>query len=465
MCIGHILVYLKSVIDFNSFLFFYIASMVVDLGNQQFKAFLLAYNVLCRCSSFDSYGNSIEDGYSGSLVVEKAEILNMLELYENKKARNDISARLFPMQNLIGTMEKDIWKEFPEVLFEAVIARLPIAAIFRFRSVCQKWNSMLASSSFVQHFAEVRRMNPWFCAIVHDVADHFNSVSGGAMYDPSQKRWHRPSLPLIRWKKTITAVTSAGGLVCLSDVNHKHFYICNPLIKSVKVLPPRSARMRFRVLVGMVLSENRTGYSSYKVVWLGCNGYHAIYDSTKKSWKYQWSLPESIKTPLSLNFRSQTVCIDTIIYFMQANPDGILTYDVATGVWKQFIIPLPVFISDYFLAVCEGKVMLVGLLSKNAATCVCIWELQKMTLLWKEVDRMPNILCLEFYGKHVKMMCMGNQGMLMLSLRSRKINLYITYDLRKREWQKVPNFPLPLDGRKQWLSCGAAFYPCPAALP
>ncbi|PQQ07023.1 hypothetical protein Pyn_25975 [Prunus yedoensis var. nudiflora] len=23
-----------------------------------------------------------------------------------------------------------------------------------------------------------------------------------------------------------------------------------------------------------------------------------------------------------------------------------------------------------------------------------------MTLLWKEVDRMPNIWCLEFYGKH-----------------------------------------------------------------
>ncbi|CAL5388034.1 unnamed protein product [Camellia sinensis] len=51
-----------------------------------------------------------------------------------------------------------------------------------------------------------------------------------------------------------------------------------------------------------------------------------------------------------------------------------------TGIWKQFAIPAPLHLSDQTLAECGG------LLTKNAATCVCIWELQKMTLLWKEVD-------------------------------------------------------------------------------
>ncbi|KAK9161234.1 hypothetical protein Syun_007575 [Stephania yunnanensis] len=32
-----------------------------------------------------------------------------------------------------------------------------------------------------------------------------------------------------------------------------------------------------------------------------------------------------------------------------------------------------------------------------------------MTLLWKEVDRMPNIWCLEFYGKHVRMTCLDTE--------------------------------------------------------
>ncbi|CAL5348230.1 unnamed protein product [Camellia sinensis] len=66
--------------------------------------------------------------------------------------------------------------------------------------------------------------------------------------------------------------------------------------------------------------------------------------------------------------------------------EGIVSYDMDTGIWKQFAIPAPLHVSDQTLAECGGRIMLVGLLTKNAATCVCIWELQKMTLLWKEVD-------------------------------------------------------------------------------
>lgn len=382
----------------------------------------------------------------------------------NKRSRSEKSSKIsFTIPNLIGTMEQDIWKELPEDLHEPVIARLPIATFFRFRVVCRKWNSLLTSSSFSRHFSEVHRTNPWFYAIVHGGVYGFDTVNGGAMYDPSLKKWHHLSIPSLRSKIFLT-VASAGGLVCLLDINNRHFYICNPLIKTIKELPLRSARSRSRVAVGMVLTENATN-GSYKVIWLGCNGDHEIYDSAQSRWSRQGSLPPSIKLPLSLNFRSQTVCIGTTLYFIRANPDGILTYDVATGVWKQFVIPLPLHITDHTIAECGGKVMLVGLLSKNAAMCVCIWELQKMTLLWKEVDRMPNVSCLEYYGKRVKMTCMGNQGMLMLSLRSLRSNRFITYDLRRKKWEKVPECTLPLNGKKQWIGCGTAFYPCTTALP
>ncbi|KAF0925522.1 hypothetical protein E2562_016709 [Oryza meyeriana var. granulata] len=60
-----------------------------------------------------------------------------------------------------------------------------------------------------------------------------------------------------------------------------------------------------------------------------------------------------------------------------------------------------------------------------------------MTLLWKEVDRMPNIWCLEFYGKHMKMTCLGNSGLLMLSLKAKRMNRLVTYNLLNKEWQKV----------------------------
>ncbi|KAK9143414.1 hypothetical protein Syun_012814 [Stephania yunnanensis] len=59
-----------------------------------------------------------------------------------------------------------------------------------------------------------------------------------------------------------------------------------------------------------------------------------------------------------------------------------------------------------------------------------------MTLLWKEVDRMPNIWCLKFYGKHVRMTCLGNKGLIMLSLRSKQMNRLVTYDVLSKEWKK-----------------------------
>ncbi|XP_031400250.1 F-box only protein 6 isoform X2 [Punica granatum] len=356
-------------------------------------------------------------------------------------------------------LEREIWKEFPEDLYEAVIARLPIPAFFRFRAVCRKWNSLLESQSFSQHCAEVRRGSPWFYTITHE------NVNSGAIYDSASKKWHHhPSISSLPSKMIVLPVTSAGGLVCFIDIGHKNFYVCNPLMRSTRELPPRSVRIWSRIAVGMTLNT-RSG--TYKIVWLGCDGECEVYDSLRNSWARTGSMPSSIKLPLSLNFRSQTVSIGDTLYFMRSDPDGIVSYNTATGSWKQFIIPLPTHLTDHTLAECEGRIILAGLLTKNAATCVCIWELQRMTLLWKEVDRMPNLLCLEFYGKHVRMTCLGNRGLLMLSLRSRQMNRLVTYDVATGEWVKLPGCTVPRgSGRKrQWIACGTAFHPCLTAVP
>ncbi|XP_072991526.1 F-box only protein 6-like isoform X3 [Typha latifolia] len=403
---------------------------------------------------------SIKEDYCAQITREKPQLLQMVEANKSppcKRSRREKSREKARTSSSTQIMDENIWKEFPEDLFEAVIARLPVATFFRFRSVCQKWNSLLNSTSFSQHCAEVPCQYPWIYTITHE------STNGGAIYDPSVKKWHNISIPVLPAKVIIFPVTSAGGLVCFLDIGHRNFYICNPLTRSFKELPPRSVRVWSRVAVGMVLNGTAST-SGYKILWLGCNGDHEIYDSLQNSWSRPGVIPSSIKHPLSLNFRSQTVSIGSTLYFMRAEPDGILSYDVKTGAWKQFIIPSPLHLTDHTLAEFGGQVMLVGLLSKNAATCVCIWELQKMTLLWKEVDRMPNIWCLEFYGKHVKMTCLGNQGLLMLSLRSRRMNRLVTYNMLNKEWQKVPDCTLPHSRKRQWIACGTAFRPCPTAL-
>ncbi|KAJ8773640.1 hypothetical protein K2173_005886 [Erythroxylum novogranatense] len=359
-----------------------------------------------------------------------------------------------------GTSEvlvQEIWKEFPEDLFEAVIARLPIATIFRFRFVCRKWNSLLNSESFSQHCAEVVRTIPWFYTITHE------NVNSGAMYNPSAKKWHYPTISSLPSKVIVVPVTSAGGLVCFLDMGHRNFYVCNPLTQSFKELPAKSVKVQSRIAVGMTLNGISTS-EGYKILWVGCDGEYEVYDSLQNTWTRPGSMPSHIKLPLSLNFRSQAVSIASTIYFMRSDPDGIVSYNMVSGVWKQYIIPIPFHLSDHTLAEYGGRIMLVGLLTKNAATCVCIWELQKMTLLWKEVDRMPNIWCLEFYGKHVRMTCLGNKGLLMLSLRSRQMNRLVTYNVMSREWLKVTGCLVPRGRRRQWIACGTAFYPCPTAV-
>ncbi|GLT38875.1 hypothetical protein SLA2020_130930 [Shorea laevis] len=403
---------------------------------------------------------SADDYYSLVMAAGKSGNSKMLEPAKppsNKKARKErYRGKLPGTTHETDAMEQEIWKEFPEDLFEAVIARLPIAAFFRFRSVCQKWNSLLNSESFSQLCAEVPQVNPWFYTVSHE------NLTSGAMYDPSTKKWHHPTMSFLPTKMTLLPVASAGGLVCFLDIGHRNFYVCNPLTQSFRELPARSVKVWSRVAVGMTLN-GKSACLGYKILWVGCDGEYEVYDSVKNSWSQPGSMPADLKLPLSLNFWSQAVSIDGTLYFMRSDPEGIVSYDMITGVWKQFIIPTPLHLSDQTLAECEGRIMLVGLLTKNAATCVCIWELQKMTLLWKEVDRMPNIWCLEFYGKHIRMTCLGNKGLLMLSLRSRQMNRLVTYNVINGEWLKVPGCIVPQGRKRQWIACGTAFHPCPTA--
>lgn len=411
---------------------------------------------LCLISLDDK---SAEDGYfnirmragkpGNSKMVEPSK-----EPPPAKKSRKENNrGRLLDADCLTETMDNRIWKEFPEDLFEAVIARLPIATFFRFRSVCSKWNSLLTSHSFSQQCAQRPQTQPWFYTIAHD------NVNTGAIYDPTLRKWHHPTIPSLPAKLIVLPVASAGGLVCFLDIGHRSFYVCNPLTRSFKELPSRSFKVWSRVAVGMTLNgESSTG--GYKILWVSCDGEYEVYDSINNYWTRPGIMPPSITVPLYLSFRSQAVSIDGSLYFMRYDPDGIICYNMVSGVWKQFIIPAPLDLSDHTLAECGGRVLLVGLLTKNAATCVCIWELQKMTLLWTEVDRMPNVWCLEFYGKHVRMTCLGNKGLLLLSLRSRQMNRLVTYDVVSREWLKVPGSVLPRGRKRQWIASGTAFHPC-----
>ena len=88
----------------------------------------------------------------------------------------------------------------------------------------------------------------------------------------------------------------------------------------------------------------------------------------------------TIKLPLSLNFMSHVVSVDGPVYSMHSDPDGIVSRDMVLGTLKQPITPALLRLIDHTLVKRGGGTMLMRLLTKNAATCVCTCEVA-MTIL------------------------------------------------------------------------------------
>ncbi|KAJ7957546.1 F-box only protein [Quillaja saponaria] len=210
-------------------------------------------------SSADDFSDLVmAAGKSGSFKM--LESLKPPPIKKCRKERN--RGKLSVTTCTAEVMEQQIWKDFPEDLFEAVIARLPISTFFRFRSVCRRWNSLLNSQSFSQHCDQVPQATPWFYTITHE------NVNSGAMYDPSLKKWHHPTISTLPTKLLVLPVASAGGLLCFLDIEHCNFYVCNPLTQSFKELPARSVKVWSRVAVGMILNGKSTT-AGYKILWVG----------------------------------------------------------------------------------------------------------------------------------------------------------------------------------------------------
>ncbi|KAK2399669.1 F-box only protein [Trifolium repens] len=128
------------------------------------------------------------------------------------------------------------------------------------------------------------------------------------------------------------------------------------------------------------------------------------------------------------------VSIDDTLYFMHFGPEGIVSCNTSTGVWTQHLLQVPLDSSDIELAESGGQMMLVGLLTENDVTRVCIWELQKVTFLLKEVDRRQFS---EFQGRPVGLTCLGNKGLLLCYSRSPNMYHMVTYNVATRKWAKV----------------------------
>jgi hypothetical protein len=345
-------------------------------------------------------------------------------------------------------MKPQIWEKFPEDLFKHVLARLPFATVIGFRTVCHQWNNLITTQSFSQYRAQVSQANPWFYLDFGDVS--YNTLQKNnykPVYDPFTKRWYNSNT----FKIPALPVSSAGGLVCSFDFFHRNLYVCNPLTKSVKKLPTGTIRRQRHSLMTM----NKSG--DYRVLRFSHREYE-IYDSVTKNWGHLGSIPEFVQSNL---YFSNPVFIDDTIYFKDIGLERIVSCNTSTGVWAQHFIQVP--LQSFFLRLAEsdGRIMLVGMLREDDARFVCIWEVQKVTFLLKEVDRFPFS---KSYGILRGLTCWGNNGLLLCCLRTYTMYHIVTYNIASRKWVKV-RFPYGRKLVEKNYVFGTAFQPCLTAIP
>ncbi|XP_047309817.1 F-box only protein 6-like [Impatiens glandulifera] len=353
-------------------------------------------------------------------------------------------------------MSPKIWGKFPEDLFEAVAARLPIVTVFRFLSVSRKWNTMLTSHTFRERYAKLSITQPWFYTITE------NNVNTAAMYDPSSNKWHRSKIHSFQEKLVIFPIASVGGIVCFTNDNHTRLFVGNPLTQTLKELPFWSNMGWSGVTVGMWMNGKSLS-EGYKILYFSCNGRYIIFDSIENAWYKSGAMPASMSLPLILNMRSQAIFVDSCLYFMSSIPDGMVSYNILSGIWNHILVPNPyTFNADRFIVECGGRIMLVGSKVRDIKSCasICIWELEKTTLQWKEVDTMPSEWCMELYRKNTNMIGVGNEDLILMWFRFGKMNMLVTYDVSKKEWLQVSRSTLPRGMAHQRIGCGITFYPC-----
>lgn len=279
-------------------------------------------------------------------------------------------------------MEENIWAMLPEDLLHEVLARVPPFMIFRLRSVCKRWNSILQDSSFLKFHSQVPSHGP--CLLTFWKNAHSPQCS---VFSLPLKTWYRiPFNFLPPW--AFWLVGSSGGLVCFSGVDGLTFktLVCNPLTQTFRTLP----NMHYNHQRQLILVANRVEHS-FKVIATGeIYGDKSlpteVYDSKLNCWSIHQIMPA-----VNLCSSKMAFC-DSRLYLETLSPLGLMMYRLDKGLWEHIPVRFPRSLLDgYLVAGTRKRLFLVGRIGfYSNIQSMRIWELDHVKFAWTEISRMPH---------------------------------------------------------------------------
>ncbi|XP_047310842.1 F-box/kelch-repeat protein At5g15710-like [Impatiens glandulifera] len=278
-------------------------------------------------------------------------------------------------------MEDNIWAMLPEDLLNEILARVPPFMIFRLRSVCKRWNSILQDMSFLKFHSQVPSHGP--CLVTFWKNGQTLQCS---VFSLPLKQWYRiPFTFLPQW--AFCLVGSSGGLVYFSGFDGLTFrtIVCNPLTQAWRILPS----MHFNQQRQLILVVDRMD-RSFKVIAnsdiYGDNSLPIeVYDSKIDRWTVHQIMPA-----MNLCSSKMAFC-DSRLYLETLSPLGLMMYRLDSGYWEHIPAKFPRSLLDgYLVAGKKKRLFLVGRIGiYSTLQSMRIWELDHTKVVWVEICRMP----------------------------------------------------------------------------
>ncbi|CAI9117415.1 OLC1v1018807C1 [Oldenlandia corymbosa var. corymbosa] len=225
--------------------------------------------------------------------------------------------------NFLGITNNKIYMDLNGIIREHALAYLPAKSLMRFKSVCRDWKLQISSPFFVHNQSQCfRSVGGLFCQVSgkQPVLVPFDGKSCGV---PDPVLSFMPEPVLIR-------SSSNGLLCCQSSSPDKAYYICNPVNKQWKKLPPTSADHGSNPSIALVFEPSLLNFvPEYKLVCaFRSNDFpdaieFEVYNSRENAWKTSAAILFMNETPVP----GSGVCVNNIIYWKLAS-GSVLAFDL-----------------------------------------------------------------------------------------------------------------------------------------
>lgn len=329
-------------------------------------------------------------------------------------------------------MDQGLWSNLPEDVMDRILAWLPVASFFRFRTVCKRWSYIMFSSSFLSVCSHVPAQSPYFLKIAN-----FENSMILSSFDPSVNKWHNIPIDFLPYHAGYP-VAAARGLLCFINKirgymdDYTSLFICNPLTKHWRELPPMLSKQR-PILVSMVVDKTT---KAYKVIVAGQVSTE-VFDSSSSTWKKSGSLPRGEEISRNIAYcNGQVYCLAPRWYNCI-----LLSYNVEQEVWARVKTGrLPGYCQFRHLVECKGHLVIVGKSVRHQILTICIWLLEQRTMKWREVGRMPQWMSDLFLRRPSESFyCSGHGDLIFLTRDNYEQGLLC--DLTQKSWRWVPSCP------------------------